>query len=74
MEQSRIDRLNELARLKKERQLTEQERAEQAELQNEYLAAIRMNLETQLENTVVVYPDGTRKKLARKDTPVRPKQ
>ncbi|MBQ7491737.1 MAG: DUF896 domain-containing protein [Clostridia bacterium] len=74
MEQSRIDRLNELARLKKERELTVEEQAEQAELRNEYLAAIRMNLEAQLENTVVVYPDGTRKKLARKDKPFPPKQ
>lgn len=74
MEKQRIDRLNELARLRKERALTEDERAEQAELRNEYLASVRMNLEAQLENTVVVYPDGTRKKLTRNDRTFRPKQ
>lgn len=65
MTQERIDRLNQLARLKKQRELTTEELAEQAELRAEYLAAIRLSLTSQLDNTTVVYPDGTRKKLER---------
>lgn len=65
MTQERIDRLNQLARLKKQRELTPEELSEQAELRAEYLAAIRLSLTSQLDNTTVVYPDGTRKKLER---------
>lgn len=65
MTQERIDRLNQLARMKKQRELTPEELAEQAELRAEYLAAIRLSLTSQLDNTTVVYPDGTRKKLER---------
>ena len=67
MEQRRIDRINELARLARERALTEEEARERAELRNEYLAAIRMSLEAQLDNTYVVEPDGTKRKLKRTD-------
>lgn len=74
MEKQRIDRLNELARLAKERELTEEEIAERAELRAEYLAAVRMNLEAQLQSTTVVYPDGTKKKLARIKPEFSPKQ
>lgn len=67
MTEERIARLNALAQLKKQRELTVEELAEQAELRAEYLQSIRQNLTAQLDNTTVVYPDGTRKKLERKD-------
>ena len=44
MEKEKIDRINELARLKKERELTESERAEQKALREEYLKYVRMTL------------------------------
>ncbi len=66
MTQERIDRLNQLARAKKQRELTAQELAEQAELRAEYLQSIRQSLTSQLDNTTIVYPDGTRKKLERR--------
>lgn len=66
MTQERIARLNALARLKKQRELTTEELAEQAELRAEYLQSIRLSLTSQLDNTTVVYPDGTRKKLERR--------
>ncbi len=44
MEKVKIDRINELARLAKERELTEAERQEQAELRQEYLAEFRRGL------------------------------
>lgn len=67
MTEERIARLNALAQLKKQRELTVEELSEQAELRAEYIQSVRQNLMAQLDNTTVVYPDGTRKKLERKD-------
>lgn len=67
MDQTKINRINELARKSKtDGGLTQSEKAEQASLRQEYLAAIRANLTAQLDNTVIQYPDGTRKKLKKK--------
>lgn len=44
MEQKKIDRINELARISKERELTESEREEQKALRAEYLAYVRRQL------------------------------
>ena len=67
MEQAKIDRINELARKSRtEAGLTQEEKAEQGALRQEYLAAIRANLTAQLDHTVIQYPDGTRKKLKKK--------
>ncbi len=66
MTEERIARLNALTQLKKQRELTVEELAEQAELRAEYIQSVRQNLMAQLDHTTVVYPDGTRKKLERK--------
>lgn len=66
MEKIKLDRINELARASKERELTEEEKREQKLLRDEYRAAIRASLTGQLDNTVIVTPDGKRKSL-RKD-------
>ena len=67
MEQAKIDRINELARKSRtEEGLTPEEKAEQAALRQEYVAAIRASLTAQLDSTVIQYPDGNRKKLKRK--------
>ena len=60
MEQKKIDRINELARLKKTRGLTSEEAEEQARLREEYIASYRQSLRGILDNTVVERPDGTR--------------
>lgn len=44
MEKAKIDRINELGRLSKERELTEIEKAEQKALREEYLAEVRAAL------------------------------
>ena len=67
MEQKKIDRINELARLAKLRELTEEELAERAVLRQEYVAAFRGNLEVHLKNITIQYPDGTKKKLEKKE-------
>ena len=66
MEQSKIDRINELARKKKAEGLTPAELEEQAALRAEYIAGFRASLTAQLENTVLVDPDGTRHKVEKK--------
>lgn len=63
----RLKRINELARLSRTRPLTEEERREQAALRAEYLEAVRRNVETQLDNTFIVMPDGTKKPLPRRE-------
>lgn len=69
MEQKKIDRINELAKKKKAEGLTPEELEEQAALRAEYIAGFRASLTAQLENTVVVDPDGTRHKVEKKHKP-----
>lgn len=67
MEKSRIDRINELARKQKSVGLTEEEKKEQAVLRKEYLEAYHNSLENQLKNLVIQYPDGTKKKVQKRE-------
>lgn len=64
MEQ-RIARINELAHKAKTGELTEAEKQEREILRKEYVAAVRANLTAQLENTYVLYPDGSKRKLTK---------
>ena len=63
MEQAKIDRINELARKSKAEPLTEEERAEQKALRDEYIAEFRRSFAAQLDNTVIQRPDGSRESL-----------
>lgn len=55
----RIKRINELYHKSQAEGLTEEEKAEQAKLRAEYVASVRANLRSQLDNTVVERPDGS---------------
>lgn len=55
----KIDRINTLAHKAKSVGLTEEEKAEQAELRQEYLAVVRNNLRAQLNNIDIKEKDGT---------------
>ena len=66
MEDSKIKRINELAKKSKTEGLTPDEAAEQKALRAEYVAAFRASLTAQLESTVLVDPDGTKHKPTRK--------
>ncbi len=44
LDKVKVDRINELARLSKERELTQEERCEQAELRAEYIADFRKSI------------------------------
>jgi uncharacterized protein YnzC (UPF0291/DUF896 family) len=67
MEQTKLDRINVLARKAKTEGLTAAERAEQAALRTEYVAEYRNMLRGILDHTTVVRPDGTREPLRRKE-------
>lgn len=67
MEKAKIDRINELARKKKERGLTGEEAAEQAELRRQYLAEYRENMKAILDGIVIQEKDGSRHQLKQKD-------
>lgn len=66
MEQSKIDRINELARKQKTEGLTEEEKAEQAVLRREYINGFKNSLMSQLDNMYIVEPDGTKRKVTPK--------
>ena len=59
MEVEKIDRINVLAHKAKSVGLTEEEKKERDLLRREYLASVRMNLRSQLDNIDVKQEDGT---------------
>lgn len=59
MDQKKIDRINVLARKSKTVELTEEEKKEQAALRKEFIAAIKMNVRTQLDNISIQEEDGS---------------
>ncbi len=63
MENSKLNRINELAALARLRALTEEELAERDLLRKEYIAAWREGARQVLENTWVQTPDGRKHKL-----------
>lgn len=67
MEQLKLDRINELARLKRQRELSPEELTEQAALRAEYIEEWRQSTISVLENTYIQTPDGKKHKLQRKD-------
>ena len=70
MDQKKIDRINELARrVKAGETLTAQELAERDALRKEYIASVKASLTGHLENTYIVGPDGTKRKLQKKGKP-----
>lgn len=66
MDNEKIDRINTLAHKAKSVGLTEEEKKEQAELRKEYLAAVRQNLQAQLNNIDVKEKDGSVTNLGKK--------
>ena len=67
MEQAKIDRINQLARLAKERELTIEENTERQTLRREYLDEWRRGAEQVLANTYVDDGKGNLRKLRKKD-------
>ena len=61
-----IARINVLAKKNKEEGLTVEELAERDKLRRIYIDSVTGNLKQQLDNTSIVYPDGTKKKVTKK--------
>ena len=66
MTEELIKRINELAKKSKTEGLTDEEKAEQAKLRSEYIAAFRQGVQNTLSNVYVVDEKGNEKKLERK--------
>ena len=62
-----IARINELAAKNKTVGLTEEELVEREKLRRIYIDSYKANLVSQLENTYIVRPDGTKEKVTRKE-------
>ena len=64
--QEMIDRINELYHKSKAEGLNEEEKAEQATLRKEYIAAIRVNMRANLNNISIQEEDGSVTDLGKK--------
>lgn len=66
MEQAKKDRISELTRISRERELTAEEQTERQILREEYLQSWRQSVIGTLENTYLVDEDGNKRKLPKK--------
>ena len=62
-----IARINALAKKAKAEGLTAEELAERDKLRRIYIDNVKANLVGQLENTYILEPDGTKRKLGKKE-------
>ena len=66
MEHEKVERISELTRISRERELTPEEQAERAALRKEYLDGFRENMRQVLEGVVIQRPDGSKEPLKKK--------
>ena len=66
MEQKKLDRINELTALSRERELSAEEKDEREALRKEYIAEWRASTIAVLENTRIVTPDGKKHPLPKR--------
>ena len=62
-----IVRINELAKKAKTEGLTDEELVERDKLRRIYIDSVKASLTGQLDNTYILYPDGTKKKVGHKE-------
>lgn len=62
MEQKKLDRISALYRKSQKEGLSEEERAEQAALRQEYRDSVRRSLAVNLDQIEILEPDGTKTK------------
>ena len=62
-----IARINALAAKAKNEGLTDEELAERDKLRRIYIDSVKQNLVGQLEHTTILYPDGTKKKVTKRE-------
>ena len=66
MEKEKMERISELTRLSRERELTPDELTERAALRAEYIQDWRKSTINELENTYIVDEKGNKRKLSKK--------
>lgn len=66
MDHEKIERISELTRISRERELTEAEQAERAALRREYLDGFRANMEEVLQHVLVRDDQGEIRPLQKK--------
>ena len=66
MDHAKIERISELTRISRERELTHEELAEREALRREYLDGFRQNMQAVLENVRLKRPDGSLEPLQKK--------
>ena len=69
MEQTKINRINELARKARAEGLSPEETAERDALRREYVAAVKASLTHHLDHTWIVDEKGNKRPLPRKERP-----
>jgi uncharacterized protein YnzC (UPF0291/DUF896 family) len=67
MEPEKIQRINELKRLSRNRELTEAEKEERASLRQEYIDGFRENMRQVLDSMRIQEEDGTLRPLQKKE-------
>ncbi len=65
MEQRKLDRISELTRISRERELTAEEQAERKALREEYLAEWRRGAKQTLDCVYVIDEKGVKRKLTK---------
>ncbi|MBE7031362.1 MAG: DUF896 domain-containing protein [Ruminococcaceae bacterium] len=66
MTEELLNRINELARKSRTEGLTEEEKAEQAELRQQYIKAFRQGFENTMSNVYIMDKDGNKTKVEKK--------
>ena len=69
MDQAKKDRISELTRISRQRELTAEEQAERQALREEYLQSWRESVIGTLDNTYLVDENGNKRKIKKKETP-----
>ena len=67
MTEEKVQRINELARKAKAQGLSEEEKAEQKALRDEYIADYRKQFMGIMDNTYIQTPDGKKTKVTRRE-------
>lgn len=66
MTKEQVGRINVLGRKARAEGLTDEEKAEQAQLRRQYIDEFKANVQVTLDNTYIQEKDGTKRKLERR--------
>ena len=67
MEKEKIERINRLRQLQRERELTDEEKEEQNRLRREFIDDIKSQVAQKLDDVIIIDENGNKKKLTLKE-------